>query len=191
MVDRIRRLKANKTFEDKACGHCGVLTKFGEDLVLCEACNRPHHASCWDQAGGCSTPECENAPLAQLDETVSPGPPPPGAMQCPHCEALLDAGSVFCSECGRATTYDGVYRGPKKNAPGAIGSLVTGILGLCFCGIILGPIAIHLANEAKKVIAYNPTFKGGGLATAGKTLGIIALILWGFGLLAKLGTFQQ
>lgn len=54
-------------------------------------------------------------------------------------------------------------------------SLICGILGLFFLGIILGPIAIVQANKAEKL---------GKAATAGKVLGWIDTI---FGVLGLIG----
>jgi hypothetical protein len=63
------------------------------------------------------------------------------------------------------------------NAPGAVASLVLGIIGMFCAGLILGIIAIVKARGAKAKIAANPTmYGGGGMATAGLVLGIIALI---------------
>ncbi len=65
----------------------------------------------------------------------------------------------------------------QENAPGAVSSLVCGIVGMFCCGIVFGVIAIALASQAKSAIALNPGFyAGAGLATAGKVLGIIGLI---------------
>ena len=62
------------------------------------------------------------------------------------------------------------------NAPGAVASLVCGILGFFICGLVLGIIAITKAQEAKKAIASDPSYTGGGMATAGMVLGVIDLV---------------
>jgi putative exporter of polyketide antibiotics len=59
----------------------------------------------------------------------------------------------------------------------AIWSLVLGIVGLVCCGFIAGIPAIILGNMAKKEIATSGQ-GGGGMATAGLVLGIIACV-WG------------
>ena len=57
----------------------------------------------------------------------------------------------------------------------AIASLVLGIVGMLFFGIILGPLAIVFSVLAKKEI--DRTGQGGrGMATAGLVLGIIAVV---------------
>jgi TRAP-type C4-dicarboxylate transport system permease small subunit len=63
---------------------------------------------------------------------------------------------------------------PVGNNKKAIWSLVTGIVGLLCCGI-LGIVAIVLAQQAKKEIATTGQ-QGGGMATAGLVLGVIAVI---------------
>jgi hypothetical protein len=67
----------------------------------------------------------------------------------------------------------------KANAPGAVASLVCGIIGLIICGLILGAVALSMALKAKKAIKENPDmYKGGGMATAGLVLGIIDIVGW-------------
>jgi Domain of unknown function (DUF4190) len=62
----------------------------------------------------------------------------------------------------------------------ATASMVCGIVGLFFFGIILGPIAICLGVSAKKKIKENPqALTGEGQATAGIVMGSIAVALWG------------
>lgn len=81
--------------------------------------------------------------------------------------------------------------GPYNNfggmeAPGAKQALIYGIVSFFCCGILLGPIAIMKANEAKRAIAMDPSLTGGGMATAGMILGIVSLILNVLGILARL-----
>lgn len=71
------------------------------------------------------------------------------------------------------------YGAPAPGAvPGtnkkAIWSLVTGIFGLLCCGLA-GIAAIILGQQAKKEIAARGE-GGGGMATAGVVLGVIALV---------------
>ena len=69
--------------------------------------------------------------------------------------------------------------GPLPNAPGAVGSLICGILGFFICGLIFGIIAIVLGNKAKQAIAAQPgEYGGAGMAQAGYIMGIISLVLW-------------
>jgi hypothetical protein len=82
----------------------------------------------------------------------APPPPPPGFEQYPAS-------------------------GPPRTHSKATASLVCGIVGLFLCGVILGPVAIYLSNQAKREIRESGgQYTGEGLATAGMVLGIIAVI---------------
>ena len=77
--------------------------------------------------------------------------------------------------------YNNPYPNPDQNRPpqpsgeepgkgAAIGSLVCGIVGLFFAGIILGIVGLVLSSKSK-----NEGFEG-GLRTAGFILSLLALI---------------
>jgi len=77
-----------------------------------------------------------------------------------------------------APQYRPAYQRPQETAPGAVASMVCGIIGIFCCGIVLGIIAIVLGNGAHKRIRQRPDlYGGGGMATAGVVLGIIGFIL--------------
>ncbi|MFQ5844001.1 MAG: DUF4190 domain-containing protein [Planctomycetota bacterium] len=171
--------------EGTHCGWCRKEVAFGEDVAICNACETVHHAACWDRRQGCSEAQCENAPLEELEPPAPKKEVPLGRMLCPHCGRQIKTRSKFCRFCKKATTPDGIYRGPKTKAPGAVASLVYGILAFFICGIIFGIVAISKANQAQKATASNPTLSGAGLATAGKVLGIITLVLWSVGLILR------
>ncbi|MBD3286074.1 DUF4190 domain-containing protein [candidate division WOR-3 bacterium] len=73
------------------------------------------------------------------------------------------------------------YPVQKENAPGAVPSLVLGIISMVFTftsiiSIVLGIIAIVLGVKAKKNIKTEPTrYEGDGLAIAGIVLGAIGI----------------
>jgi hypothetical protein len=190
MSESTRRLKANKAMEGKPCGACEQPMAFAVDAVLCTACQAVHHAECWDRAGGCATEGCENAPLKKLDTESAVGTGKAVVQnreECPHCGKLIRVNAAFCRFCKKATTPDGIYRGVSVNAPGAVPALVFGILGF-FCTPITATVALVMANKAKREIANNPTYKGGGMATAGLVLGIIWIVLFGLGLLIRIAS---
>lgn len=57
----------------------------------------------------------------------------------------------------------------------------------CCLGLIFGIVAISHANNAKGLITTNPGYyMGEGLATAGRVLGIIGVVLQSLGLLSVL-----
>jgi hypothetical protein len=70
--------------------------------------------------------------------------------------------------------------------PGAVASLVCGLIGLLICGVVFGPIAIAQASSAKRAIAADPSLGGGGMATAGMVLGIVDLAFFVIFLLIRL-----
>jgi hypothetical protein len=77
---------------------------------------------------------------------------------------------------------------PCKQADEALKYAIIGIF--CF-GIILEPMAISRALKAKKMIEANPRLTGSGKATAALIIGIVALILWVLGLIARFATINQ
>jgi len=208
-MEAARTLKANLKLEGKPCGWCQAALVLGDDAAVCTACEKEHHRACWDAKAGCSTQGCASAPLPRLDAAApGPGAPaspfptgapaspfpmrapaspysdglPPGMMACPRCMLMLAMGTQICPGCRAITSPDGLYHGPKINAPGAVASLVLGIVGvvigtfLC-SGLVLGPLAIWQASSAKRAISSDPMYGGGGMATAGMVLGIISLVL--------------
>lgn len=203
MTEPANRLKANRVFAGQTCGWTGEPIEFGEDIVVCNSCDSVHKASFWDRKGGCSLSTCENAPLKQMEPPPAPAAPgapvptrlpggrpvprraglPVDRVPCIHCGRHIKPHSAICRYCKQAQTPDGIYTGPKTNAPGAVASFVCGLIGVFFCGVILGIIAIVQANNAKRAIASDPRYTGEGLATAGFVLGIIALALHGLGYL--------
>lgn len=197
-MEAVRSLKANLKLQHKPCGWCQVGLQLGEDAAVCTACEKEHHQRCWDGSAGCSTAGCANAPLRQLEPApgfaaagaAAAAPLSPGMMPCPNCRSAIMAGSMFCSYCRATTSPDGLYHGPRINAPGATASLVCGIISLLFCGLVFGIIALVQANKAKRVIAENPTYGGGGMATAGTVLGVIGLVGWAILVMVRLSAHR-
>ena len=76
------------------------------------------------------------------------------------------------------------YQTPP-NAPGAVVSLVLGIVGIVVCGIA-APFAWAQGRKAEQAIAGAPpgAYSGKGMATAGKILGIIGTVLLAIGVVA-------
>jgi len=186
-MDTARNFKANIKLDGKPCGWCKNAMAIGMDVSVCTACDQAHHANCWTSKSGCGTVGCRNAPLPELAPLPKAASGlPPGFMHCPSCNATLLIGSQFCSVCRAITSPDGIYHGPKVNAPGAVASMVYGIVGLFICGLILGIVAISKASSAKAAMRLDPTLGGGGYATSGTVLGIIAIVCWALILLLRL-----
>jgi hypothetical protein len=73
---------------------------------------------------------------------------------------------------------------PADGGGRAVASLVLGIVSIIACCHILGPIAWVLGHtELKHIRAGQAPLKNEGIAKAGMILGIIASVLFGFGLL--------
>jgi hypothetical protein len=185
-MEAARTLKANARLDGKPCGWCAAGLELGHDAAVCTACDKEYHAGCWDHRGGCATSGCVNTPLRRLDAPAAAMAqpavvylaPPPGTMACPRCHVAIAIGAAICPACRGVTSPDGIYHGPRFNAPGAVAAMVWGILGLVLCGIVLGPLAISRANAARKARAADPTLGGAGFATAGTVLGVIDLVLF-------------
>jgi hypothetical protein len=77
---------------------------------------------------------------------------------------------------------------PCKQADEALKYAIIGIF--CF-GIILEPMAISKALKAKKMTEANPRLTGSGKATAALIIGIVSLVLWVIGLIARFATINQ
>jgi hypothetical protein len=184
-VQAARQLKANLKLQGQPCGVCQQAFELGQDVSICNECEANHHTVCWDQHGGCSTHGCGNAPLQRLAEPP-PDRLPPGIRRCPACAVQISEYEQICPYCNAILSSDGVYRGPLQNAPGAVASLVLGIVGVLFCGVILGIIAIVKSNEARRY-RDDPRYTGQGMATAGLVLGIIGIVIHSIALLINVG----
>ena len=101
-----------------------------------------------------------------------------GQKYCGSCKVLavqgapvIEGAMLPCKEAGEALKY--------------------AIIGIFCFGIILEPIAIAKALKAKKIMALNPRLSGAGKATAALTIGIVALVLWVIGMIARVSTLGQ
>jgi hypothetical protein len=115
-----------------------------------------------DRCAGCAEPFCG-------DCLVNVG----GKNYCGACKVLAIQGQPAIVE--EATL-------PCKEADEA---LKYAIVGLLCCGIILCPIGISKALNAKKMIALNPRLTGAGKATAALIIGWVGLALFVLGMIAK------
>lgn len=107
---------------------------------------------------------------------------------CGNCLVTV-RGRKFCGSC-KVSALGGalpVIEGATEPCPEANEALKYAIIGIFCFGIILEPIAISKAMQAKKLIAANPNLTGGGKATAAIVIGIVALALWVIGLIARIG----
>ena len=61
--------------------------------------------------------------------------------------------------------------------PLATASLVSSIVGLAFCGILLGPAGLVMGLVSRRRIAKDPSLTGGGVALAGAIVGAVTTVL--------------
>jgi hypothetical protein len=106
---------------------------------------------------------------------------------CGNC--LVDiGGKKYCAQCKTmAVSADAGPRGVCEEAGSALKYAIIGIF--CF-GIILEPIALIKALNAKKQIAANPNLEGSGKATAAMIIAIISLVLWVLGIIGRIAMAQ-
>lgn len=116
-----------------------------------------------------------------------------GEVPCPYCgypvvPRVSASGGKVCPRCnntGQATAQEASWEPPPQaqplqNAPGAVPSLVLGILGIVipYVGWILAIIALVQAKKARQALALRPgAYAGDGMAKAGRILGIIGICL--------------
>jgi hypothetical protein len=126
--------------------------------------------------------ECRNHPAALASDRCA------GCMEpfCPNCLVTIK-GRRYCASCkvmalgGQTPVFEQVTE-PCAEANEALKYAIIGI----FClGIILEPIAISKALAAKKIMAANPNLTGSGKATAALVIGIVGLLLWLIGVIAR------
>jgi hypothetical protein len=199
MSEAAERVKAGEARAGQACRWCTGALGAEDDAAICAECGATYHEACWDRELGCAGAECANAPLKQLAEPAAGAEedaPAAGRVKkkkklrsdaklCVDCGEQMPIYEEICPDCHAINTPDGIYHGPKTNAPGAVDSLVLGIAGLLFCGPLLGIWAIRKSQEAKESMRRNPRYGGEGLATAGFVMGVIDISVWVIGLLAR------
>ncbi|MBN1918370.1 MAG: hypothetical protein JW889_10695 [Verrucomicrobia bacterium] len=120
-----------------------------------------------DRCAGCAEAFCGNC-LVELH----------GRRYCGSCKTMavqapppIDAAMIPCKEASDALKY--------------------AIIGIFCLGIILGPVAISKALQARKMMETNPRLSGSGKASAAIFIGIVAIILWAFGVYYRVSTLDQ
>jgi len=116
---------------------------------------------------GCAEPFCKNC-VVDIQ----------GQSYCGACKTMAVAGAPMVD---MATI-------PCKEADEALKYAIIGIF--CF-GVILGPVAISKALNAKKMIALNPRLSGSGKVTASLIIGTIAFILSVLGIIRIAGNMSH
>jgi hypothetical protein len=125
-------------------------------------------------------------------------PSAPAAGRCAGCaesfctNCLVSVrGEKYCASCktlalrGARPMVAEEATMPCKEADEA---LKYSIIGLFCVGIVLEPMAIKKALEAKKMIEMNPRLTGSGKATAALVIASIGLLLWILGVIARISS---
>lgn len=95
----------------KVCPFCKTPFTETDDIVVCSACEMPHHKECWVDNRGCTTFGCSGT--IDSPDSIQSGRQPQGAAQgvssapaasgngfCTKCGAALRGGDAFCPSCG-------------------------------------------------------------------------------------------
>ncbi|MFO1512093.1 MAG: DUF4190 domain-containing protein [Verrucomicrobiota bacterium] len=125
---------------------------------------------------------CKNHPETAAEERCS------GCAELFCGECLVEVlGQKYCGSC-KVMTVKGPPPIEEGNEPceAASKALTYSIVGIFCFGIVLGPMAIAKAIEAKKQIRDDPRLAGLVKANIGLLLGITVLALWVLGMIEKM-----
>lgn len=98
-------------YTGKICPFCKTELKPSDEVVVCSACEMPHHKDCWVENQGCTTFGCvgtikaaDNAissvTTTQMDYDDSVNPAQDEVVFCTQCGTRNAATFSFCSRCG-------------------------------------------------------------------------------------------
>lgn len=103
---------------------------------------------------------------------------------CSHCLVFLK-GSPYCAACKTMALPPGAMAIAAKPCPQASEALRYAVVSFFCFGVVLGPVAISKALDARKRITEDPTLLGRGRANAAIFLGVAALGLWILGMMQR------
>ena len=97
-------------FAGKICPYCKTEFKENDDIVVCSACDMPHHKDCWIANQGCTTFGClgtiknpDGSPSTVTSTSMNHDDVHREIAQttfCTRCGSPNSASSSFCSKCG-------------------------------------------------------------------------------------------
>lgn len=79
-------------FVGKVCSFCKTPIEVDEEVVVCPACEVPHHKECWKENKGCTTFGCSEQHYEPQGTNISD--------VCARCGMPLGDGQDFCPKCG-------------------------------------------------------------------------------------------
>lgn len=146
----------------KTCPYCKTVFKETDDIVLCSACDMPHHKECWVENQGCTTFGClgtiksisnssssSTAPTdTDFDIDISPGK----KIYCPRCGAPNDEENNFCEKCGQ--TLIAQKRGSPQHTHYTVSSQGAGVAA----PVMTPPYATPYTPPAQPYSTQNPAY---------------------------------
>lgn len=120
--------------------------------------------------------QCQNHPESGATGTCS------GCAE-PFCASCLVSvrGASYCAGC-KSMVVTNLAPQAVAVCSDAKAALGLAFVGLLFCGIVLGPVAIAKASSARKQIEANPSLGGKGWADAATVVGIVVIVFFLLGM---------
>jgi hypothetical protein len=151
-------MKANRALAGRLCSSCGQAVELGEDVYNCPSCQMTMHLSCFQQAKGCTNPQCTqsvapqkvSSPEAPQEEAASA--PDEDMEECKFCGELIKKKARKCKHCGELVgTAARAVEAEKKAQEDKDSKLTTTeiIFGL-LCGTIACIFGVVWAIQGKK-----------------------------------------
>jgi S1-C subfamily serine protease len=160
------------------CPHCAAEIALGDPIKVCEACGMVHHRSCWKDHARCGSYSCAPARRPSLERLTSGPVLTITALDLDRAVPLPAAAPRvrYASAADVVVSATGAAARSRVN-PLAIASLVCGLAGIPFLGVVTGLVAVLLGVLALSAIRANSQ-RGLGLALAGVLLGIVDVTGW-------------
>lgn len=92
--EKLDVILSDASLAGKTCPFCKTDIKEGEEIIVCPACNTPHHKGCWEENKGCTTFGCSEQHYEEQHTNPTDA--------CANCGAPLGDGQAFCPKCGTA-----------------------------------------------------------------------------------------
>lgn len=94
----------------KICPFCKTEIRAEDEIVVCSACDMPHHKECWIENQGCTTFGClgtiktaeggVNSVTTNYMNYGEQSTVSTGTIFCTQCGAQQNGSSAFCTQCG-------------------------------------------------------------------------------------------